>query len=352
MKPQLSRFAVWSLVLAALLAGCGKKKADAGTERPGGKPAAEKAIHVVTAVVRPGSFEDWGVYSADLRGAEDAVLTAPAPSGGRVNSVAEVGRAVSRGEALCDIDGERYHAALLQAQSAVELAKGERDRTRSNVENGYVGKAMLDKAELDYQGAVGAALQAERAYENSRCQAPFAGVLASRFVDRFQSVAPGVPTVRVADLSRLEAVVSLPESEAFDYREGQRAEFQLLDGEHAAAPGRIRGLDRAVEARNRTVTARIDLSNPGGRLRPGLVGKVRILRKSYEGAVVVPSQAILRLQEGTLVMRVAGDEAQKAPVTLGPASGDSVLILSGLSAGDRIITVGGFQVSAGTKVEF
>jgi membrane fusion protein (multidrug efflux system) len=197
-----------------------------------------------------------------------------------------------------------------------------------------------------------AVFQAQRAYEDSRCASPFAGVLVSRFVDRFQNAPPGTPTVRVANLSRLEAVVSIPESEAFAYREGQKAEFQLLQGEAAPIAGRIHGLDRAVEARNRTVMARIELSNPGNSMRPGMVGRARILRGSFAKALVVPSQAILRLQDGTALMRVDGNLAHKVAVTVGPARGDSVLILSGIAAGDRIITVGAFQVSEGTKVDF
>ena len=310
------------------------------------------AIHVVTTVVEPRAFEDWGTYSADLRGADDAVLMAPMAGGGRVNKISEVGGNVTKGQALCDIESDRYQALSLQAQSALDLAQGELDRTKNNVDKGYVGKAMLDKAQLDFQNARVAVLQSQRAYQDSRCEAPFAGVLVSRFVDAFQNAAPGTPTVRVANLSSLEAVVSIPESEAFDYREGQKAEFELLQDKGGMVSGTIRGLDRAVEVRNRTVTARIQLYNPGGHLRPGMVGRARILRKGYDKALVLASQAVLRLQEGTAVMLVQNGLAHKSPVVLGPSRGDSVVVLSGISAGDRVITVGGFQVSEATRVEF
>jgi len=356
MKPQWQRIVgIVCVASLAILAGC-KKKAKEESEEDVKRVSADTtlAIHVVTAVVEPRAFEDWGLYSADLRGASDAVLTAPAMGGGRVNSVSDVGRSVAKGDALCDIESERYQAAQLQAKSAVDLAKGELERTQSNVDKGYVGKAMLDKAQFDYQNARAASLQAERAYEDSRCQTPFAGILVSRFVDGYQNVPPGAPTVRLADISRLEAVISIPEGEAFDYREGQKAEFQLLNesGDMKPVTGKIRDLDRAVEARNRTVTARIELTNSGNNLRPGMVGKARVLRKSYDKALVVPSQAVLRLQEGTILMKVDGGLAHRVNVTIGPAKGDSVLVLAGLSAGDRVITVGAFQVSEGTRVEF
>jgi RND family efflux transporter MFP subunit len=342
--------AMLSAGLLTGLTGC-KKKEDSGNSDHVSADSAN-AIHVVAMVVQPHVFEDWGEYSADLRGVDDAVLTAPM-GGGRVNQVSEVGRAVSAGDALCDIDTDRYHAALLQAQAAVDVAKGNVDRTQNNVDSGYVGKSMLDQAQSDYENARVMALQAQRAYEDSRCQAPFAGTLVSRFVDQFKNVAPAESTVRVANISHLEAEVSIPESEASDYREGQKADFQVLDGSEAPASGRIRDLDKAVEAKNRTVMARIEISNPGNQLRPGMIGKARILRKTYDQALVLPSQAVLRLQDGTAVMKVDDDgTAHKAPVTLGPANGDSVVVLTGVSAGDRVITVGAFEVTEGTKVAF
>jgi RND family efflux transporter MFP subunit len=356
MRPQHLKIA-GVLAASILIAACGGKKEE-GHKEEGHKEDTKKvladtaaAVRVVTTVVQSHAFEDWGQYSAELRGADDALLTAPAPGGGRVNRVSAVGTNVAKGQALCDIDSDLYLAQLKQAEAAHDLAEGELERSKTNVAQGYVGQAVLDKATLDYQGARVAVLQAKRAYESSRCQAPFAGVLVSRAIEQFQSAAPGMQTVRVAGLSRLEAVVSIPESEVQGFREGQRAEFLLLQEGSRPIAGRVSSLDRAIETSNRVVTARVQIANPGS-LRPGMIGKVSILRTRDERALVVPSQAVLRLQEGTAVMRVRDGRAQKATVTLGASRGDSVVIASGLAAGDRIITVGAFQVSEGTKVKF
>ncbi|MCD6024082.1 MAG: efflux transporter periplasmic adaptor subunit [Fibrobacteria bacterium] len=351
MKPQYLTLAGLA-VTAALLAACGGEKKEDPSKVKKVTADTANAVSVVTVVVHPRAFEDWGTYSADLRGADDAVLTAPAPGGGRVNKVTVVGANVTKGQALCDIDAELYGAQLKQAQAAVELAKGELDRAKNNVAQGFVGEAVLSKAELDYQAARVALLQSQRAYESSRCQAPFSGVLVSRSIEQFQTAAPGTPTLRVAGLSRLEAVLSIPESEAMGYKEGQRAEFRLLQEGSSAIGGRISSLDRAVESTNRVVTARVQIPNPGNRLRPGMIGKVNVLRARHEAALVVASQAVLRLQEGTVVMRVEGGKATRVPVKLGASKGDSVVVSSGLSAGDRVITVGAFQVSEGTRVKF
>jgi membrane fusion protein (multidrug efflux system) len=338
-----------SVIAVLALTGC--KKKEGGAAEAGKPNASGEAVHVVVSVAQSHPFDDWGTYSADLRGGEDATLTAPV-QGGRVNQISEVGKAVAAGQALCDIESSKYAAMLAAARSQVEVAKGEQERQKVNVEKGFVGKAVLDQAELAFQQARVGMLQAQRTYEDSRCQAPFAGVLVSRLVERFQSVAPGTPTVRVAATNRLEAVVSIPESEARDFHDGQSAEFTLVQDTGRVFSGKLKSVDRAVEERNRTVMARIEVPNSGNTLRPGMVGRARILRRKLPNAVVIPSTAVLRMQEGTMVMLARQGKALEVPVKLGPMSGDSVVIESGVAAGDTLITTGGFQVATGSRITY
>src|SRR5690606_25147109 len=154
--------ALTALAAAVLIAACGGSKEEESPADSGKLTADTSAvIQVVTTVVRPRVFEDWGEYPAELRGADDAILTAPAPGGGRVDKVAAVGTAAAKGEALCDIDSDLYEARLKQAQAALDLAKGEIDRARNNVSEGYVGEAVLDKTEFDFRAARVAMLQAK-----------------------------------------------------------------------------------------------------------------------------------------------------------------------------------------------
>ena len=125
----------------------------------------------------------------------------------------------------------------------------------------------------------------------------------------------------------------------------------MQDAEHVFA-GKLKSVDRAVEERNRTVMARIEVPNPGNTLRPGMVGRARILRRKLASAVVIPSTAVLRLQEGTMVMLARQGKALEVPVKLGPMAGDSVVIETGIAAGDTLITTGAFQVATGSRITY
>jgi membrane fusion protein, multidrug efflux system len=346
------------IVVATLVAtfqGCTKGEAGQSTKN---KPATNEAsaaaatVKVVVAKVNERPFEDWGSYSADLRGAEDANLVAPF-QGGRVNSLKQVGTWVKAGQSLCDIDGDKYGAALEAAKAQVEVTRGDMERAKVNVENGSIGRSALDGTNLAYQNARMNLATAQRAWEDCQCQAPFEGVLVSRSIEKYQTVAPNVPTVRLSRIDHLEAVIAIPETEAFSYQEGMKAEFRLLQ-DHTMTPydGRITSIDRAVDTRSRTVAARILIANPKGTLRPGMVGRARILRKSFPKAVVIPSTALVRLQNGISVMVVENNVARQRIVQVGASAEDSTLITEGLHAGDNLIVTGAFQVSEGTKVSY
>jgi|WetSurMetagenome_2_1015567.scaffolds.fasta_scaffold00008_105 membrane fusion protein, multidrug efflux system len=349
-KNRLRVTAACLIGLAVALVGCNEKNMKKN-DVSGRTHADSAVVKVVVADIKEAPFEDWGGYSADLRGIDDANLTAPA-QGGRVNSIKQVGTRFKAGDALCDIDGDRYGAAYEAAKAQVAVTKGDLDRATANVENGSLGRSAVDAANLAYQNAKVMLATAQRAWEDCRCQAPFDGILVSRSIDKFQTVAPGMPTVRVSRIDKLEAVIAIPEAEAFAYEEGMKTEFRLLQYPEKAYDGVLKSLDRAVDSKSRTVMARLIVTNRDGVLKPGMVGRANILRKKYDKAIVIPSTALVRLQNGITVMVVENGIARQRIVNVGAMNTDTSLITSGLIAGEKLIVTGAFQVSDGTKVSF
>jgi RND family efflux transporter MFP subunit len=158
--------------------------------------------------------------------------------------------------------------------------------------------------------------------------------------------------VRVSRIDRLQAIIAIPETEAFSYQEGMKTEFSLLQHPERVYEGRLSSRDQAVDAKSRTVTARITVTNRDKMLRPGMVGRASILRRSYDKAIVIPSTAILHMENGISVMVAENGIARQHAVKAGATAGDSVMITEGLSPGDRLIVTGAFQVSDGTRVHY
>jgi membrane fusion protein (multidrug efflux system) len=339
------------LGVSIIAAAGGGQKGKKSAENAAKLSADSATVKVIVSELKEMPFQDWGSYSADLRGIEDANLVAPM-QGGRVNSIKPIGSHVKAGESLCDIEGEKYSAALEAAKAQVDVTKGDQERDKVNVEKGSLGRAVLDSRNLAYQNARMALATAQRAYEDCQCQAPFDGVLVSRTIEKYQTVSPGAPTVRVSRVDHLEAVIAIPETEAFSYEDGMRTEFRLLQRTDKVYEGRLSSLDRAVDTKSRTVTARINVTNADGYLKPGMVGRASILRHSYKNAIVVPSASLVRLQNGISAIVVENGVAKQRIISVGATTPDSSLISSGLKAGDKLVVTGAFQVSEGTKVSF
>ncbi|HSQ40824.1 MAG TPA: efflux RND transporter periplasmic adaptor subunit [Fibrobacteraceae bacterium] len=344
----LVRLTIFSTLSLLILNGC-KGKPESEKKAVVAAPA-DEAISVVLDTLKSSAFEEWVSYPAELRGSQDAVLTAG--GGGRVLVIAEVGRRVNQGDALCDIEAERYGTTLAQAQAALDFYQGELERADANVKAGSVGKAALDQAKLQFEGAKVSVLQAKRAYEDSRCQAPFSGVIVSRNVEQFETVTAGSPTLRIARTDKLEALISLPESDLSSYKSGSLVRFSVPGVTQEEFAGRLKTVDMAVDSKTRTALARLEIVNQKSLLGPGMAGKALMLRKKYDKAIIIPTTSILRDETGPYAMIAVDGRAQTKRLTLGPSAGDSTVVLDGLQVGDVLVAQGGFRLTDGVKVKF
>jgi len=342
----MNKKTILTVSVLALLAGCEKKGA---TEKTSVSSADTIAVAVVTSQVKGVSWDDWASYSADLRGVEDAMLVTSAA--GVVHSISSVGQHVKAGQSLCDIESDRYKVQMDAAKAGADAAQSQTDVTRKNVEAGSVGKLALEGLTAQALAAQSQYLGAKKLYEESRCQAPFDGVVASQLVNRWQAVGPGTPTLRLVRSDKLEVNFTVPEAESNRFKVGVPVEFFLLEEPDHVYKGNVSSIDLAADVRNRTVGAKVVVANVGNRLRPGQVGRARILRNHYATAVVVPSVALLRQENGVRAAVVRDGKTHLVEVDLGSAVGDSVLVRSGLKVGDRLVVEGAFRVSEGTRVK-
>ena len=342
----MSKKIVLAISVLAILSGCNKDKAE---EKTGVTSVDSSRVAVVTTVVKAVPWSDWASYPADLRGVDDAVLVTSAS--GVVHSIAAVGLRARAGQALCDIESDRYKVQMEAAKAGVDAVQSQLDITRKNVEAGSIGKTALEGLTAQLYSGQAQYLGAKKMYEESRCQAPFPGVVASRMVNQWQSVNAGTPMMRLVRIDRLEADFTVPESESHGLEAGLPVEFYLLDDPSQIYKGKVSSVDLAADPKDRTMGAKVVITNSGSRLKPGMVGRARVLRQRHSSAVVVPSAALLRQEKGVFAMVVVDGKAHQVEVDLGSAQGDSVLVRSGLKAGDKLIVEGAFRVSEGARIK-
>ncbi len=171
---------------------------------------------------------------------------------------------------------------------------------------------------------------------------PIGGVIRTLGVRAGMSVPAGLTLAEINGLSTVWLNAAVPETLGGQLRVGRSVEVTLAAFPGERMSGRLTALLPEVTGDSRTLTARVELPNPGGRLRPGMYGQITFGGSSTP-ALLVPSEAVIRTGQRDLVMLAAeGGRYQPAEVRVGREAGGQTEILAGLSEGERVVASGQF----------
>ena len=184
-------------------------------------------------------------------------------------------------------------------------------------------------------------------------RAPADGVVIEKMAVQGQMMKAGERIYRLADLStRLGARADLREGPAIRARRARPVSVRTTYGRERTIDGTVQMVLPQVEELTRTATARIVLPNPDGFLRPGMFVDVRFAAQLADDAVLVPDMAVLRSGErNTVFVALDGGSFEPREVKLGARSeGGLYQVLSGLRAGERVVTSGQFMLDSESQL--
>ncbi|WP_313056069.1 efflux RND transporter periplasmic adaptor subunit [Pseudomonas lopnurensis] len=273
------------------------------------------------------------------------------------------GEQVARGQPIVLLDSEVEQASLASAEADLALARLEFQRARSLLERQALSRSEYDRLNAQLQKADASVAQLRASLAKKRVLAPFAGTIGIRQVDVGDFVAAGTPIATLQDLSMLYVDFFLAEQHVPLLALGQRVQLQVAAYPGERFEGVISALNPKVETTTRNVQVRAELSNPDGRLLPGMFADLQVLLPTRTGQVVVPETAITYTLYGNSVLLVSEGAApegvtsdgpylvvERRFVTTGERRDGLVLILDGLEGGERVITAGQLKLDNGTHV--
>lgn len=175
---------------------------------------------------------------------------------------------------------------------------------------------------------------------------PSGGVIRTLNVRAGMTVAQGQTLAEVNGLSTVWLNAAVPEAQASRLRVGQAVEVTFVGFPGERFSGRLGALLPEVSGDSRTLTARVELANRGGRLRPGMFGQV-VFGGGTEETLLVPSEAVIRTGTRTLVMLAEADGRYRAAeVRIGREAGGQTQILQGLAEDERVVASGQFLIDS------
>jgi RND family efflux transporter MFP subunit len=278
----------------------------------------------------------------------------------------DIGSRVEKGELLADIDTPEIDQQLTQAiaarqqtASSLELAKSSMVRWEALRKRDAVSQQELDErrsASVQAQSNLAAAdANVERLRQLSSFKhviAPFAGVITRRNVDTGDLIDPGAgrPLFTLAQTDPLRVYVNVPQSYAQLVKTGQPVIVTQTELRGQKFDGKVARTAASIDITTRTMQIEVTLPNPDGVLMPGSYVQVALPLQA-SNAIVIPNNALMFRKEGAQVAVLdAESRVQLRPVQIGRNFGESVEILNGVVANDRLVLNPPDSLADGDKV--
>ena len=362
-----------TVLMTAMLAGCGKQEQAAGGGG-GDMPPAEVGVVTIT----PGKL----ALTSELPGRLEALRTADVRarvSGIVLERVFREGSDVRAGDVLYRIDAAPYRATYDSARAALARAEASQmdARMREERAQSLIGKKMISQQDFDSAVANARATQADvmaakSALESARLnleyatvRAPISGRIGRALVTEGALVGQGeaTPLAVIQQLNPLYVNFTQSSTEILNLRKaldagevkgvGRQAEVQVVmeDGSVYPHAGKLLFSDLAVDPATGTVALRAEVPNPDAFLLPGMFVRARVQQAVAEQGITVPQRGLQRGPQGAFVMVVKDGKAEVQPVTTGAAQGDVWVIMSGLKGGEQVIVEGLQKVKPGAPAK-
>ena len=183
------------------------------------------------------------------------------------------------------------------------------------------------------------------------------GIVTARRVNNGDYVSQGSVLYEVSDLSRVWVLFDAYESDLLFLKKGDEVDFTIQALPGTAFSGSIIFIDPVIDPVNRVAKVRVEISNPGSKLKPEMfaTGMVKSNLAEYKGKLIIPRSAVLWTGKRSIVyVKQPGiDEPifKIREIELGPMLGESYVITDGLAEGEEIVTEGAFSVDAAAQLE-
>lgn len=310
----------------------------------------ELPVPVEVAEVATGDISSYITATANLV-AEDQVKVLAEAEGRVVRLDVEEGDRVSRGQVLAVLDQDEAKIAKSKVELKASNAQAALDRARESYQQGLISSEAFDKLTMDFEVARQEVAEAEWRLAKTIIRAPFDARVTERFITLGQHLRPGDELFTVADYDPLIARIYLPESDVVELEVGREVRITPAADTALAFAGRIRQLAPVVDTATGTVKVTVEAVDPPPEVRPGAFVSIGIVRERHEAALLVPRGSVIRELREAHVFVAADGAAVKRPVTLGIEEGDRVEVLTGVSAGDAVVTAGQGGLDDGQKVK-
>ncbi len=249
------------------------------------------------------------------------------------------GSYVNKGQVLFKVNDIELKAQLRQAQTKEGLAGENERRAKLLLQKEAISQEEFDVANADYASAKAQTQLIKAQISKTSVKAPFSGKIGLRSISPGTYITPTILVAKLVNTGKLKITFSIPEKYATEVNNGSSIDF-TVSGSNKVYKAKIYAIEPEVAVATRTLQIRAIADNIDGKLFPGTFADVKLPLNIIKDAIVVPSESIVPVQDGKKVFISNMGKAKEVMVEATTRTDASILILSGLKAGDTLVTSG------------
>lgn len=312
----------------------------------GGK---NKPMNVTGIIVKTETFDNNLSLSGSLEANEQVEIRSEI-SGIVEGIYFKEGSNVAKGQLLLKVNDIELRAQLAQAKTRGGLSSENERRAKLLLEKEAISQEEFDVARADYKLAVSQIQLIQAQIAKTSVRAPFSGKIGLRSISPGTYITPSVMVAKLVNISKLKITFSIPEKYANQVRQNTTVSF-TVSGSTEKYNAIIYAIEPEVEISTRTLQIRAIADNVNGKLLPGIFANVELPLDIIKDAIVIPSESIIPIQNGKKVFISNNGKAKEIKIKTTARTDSSVLVLSGLKAGDTLITGGMMSLKDDTAVK-
>jgi len=343
----MSRFPILVAALAiAIVISCESKKASAPPPAAGGAPA--PVIEVEGMVVKTSSINEI-IESSGTILANESTEIRPEISGRITQLNIREGAVVPKGSLLVKIFDGDLQAQLKKLQVQLAIAEKTEERQKELLKIGGIAQQDYDLSALQVSN-IKADIELTRvAIGKTEIRAPYSGRLGLKAISPGAYVSPSTLIATITQINQIKVEFSVPEKYSAQITNGLGLQF-TTEGSDRPYMARVMARESSVDEQTRNLRIRALVQGSDASLVPGSFAKVKMILGENRNAIMIPSNAVIPQARNKQVVIYRNGTADMLPVSTGIRDSSNIQVLSGISAGDTLVTTGLLFVKPKSKL--
>jgi membrane fusion protein (multidrug efflux system) len=342
---------VYALLIIGIIGFIGYRISanSAKNEEGKDKGGKDKPLNVNGIIATPQTFDNNLSLSGSIEANEQVEIRSEV-SGIVERIYFQEGSNVSKGQVLFKVNDIELRAQLRQMTTKEGLASENERRAKLLLQKEAISQEEYDIARADLKSAQSQSQLIKAQISKTSVRAPFSGKIGLRSISPGTYITPTVLVAKLVNIGKLKITFSIPEKYANQIRSNTQITFTVT-GSDQKYTAKVYAIEPEVAIATRTLQVRAIAENRDGKLLPGTFANVELPLDIIKDAIVVPTEAIIPVQNGKKVFISSNGQAKEVMVETATRTDASILVLSGLKAGDTIITTAVMALKNETPVK-